>query len=74
MMSISRKNGYISANRELEKANILRLIFIKIVLFNVLLQPEKIDLPSHSQDHAVVCSNIRLVGNIVYELIIEIND
>jgi hypothetical protein len=75
LMCISEEHGYMRGDKELEKAAILSLLFIKILIFNVLLQPHKVPLlASYSSNQTLIHKNLRLVANILYELLIDIQD
>lgn len=75
LFCISEEHGYIRADKYLEQSAILSLVFIKILLFNILLQPENIDMQiSYTYDRTIIFSNMKLVGNILYELMIDIQD
>ena len=49
----------------------MSLVFIKIWLYNILLQPNRIDgFIRRSPNIQTIFSNIRLVGTIIYEILI----
>jgi len=47
-MPVSSKNSYLQAEKNLEKSQIINFIFMKILLFNILAQPHKIDIQAFS--------------------------
>lgn len=50
-------------------------MFIKILLYNILLQPERIDMQVTTKvSPQIIYSNVRLIGNILYEIFIDIQD
>lgn len=50
-------------------------MFIKILLYNILLQPERIDMQVTTKvSPQIIYSNVRLIGNILYEMFIDIQD
>lgn len=50
-------------------------MFIKILLYNILLQPDRIDMQVTTKvNPQIIYSNVRLIGNILYEIFIDIQD
>lgn len=75
LMCISEQHGYVRADRHLEQSAILSLVFVKMLLYNILLQPEAIELGLTAYlDVAIIHSNIRLVANILYEVLVDLQD
>ena len=75
MTSISEVYGYVRADKYLEQSAIISLVFIKILLYNIFLQPERIDMIVNQKINLkVVYSNLKLIGNVLYELFIDIQD
>jgi hypothetical protein len=65
----------VRADRYLEQSAILSLVFIKMLLYNILLQPESIDLGLTAYyDASIIHSNIRLIANILYEVLVDLQD
>lgn len=63
------------ADKYLEQSSILSLFFIKIVLYNIFLQPHKIPIfASFSGNRDTIFKNIKIIANILYELMIDIQD
>lgn len=42
-MSVSEKHFYLQADKSLEKSQIINFLFMKIIIYNVIAQPWKID-------------------------------
>lgn len=49
-MSVSEKHYYLQADRTLEKSQIINFIFMKMIIYNVLAQPWKIDAEKFDKD------------------------
>jgi hypothetical protein len=73
---VSEIFGYMRCDRFLEMSSLMSLVFVKIWLYNILLQPHRIDYFASNRipNPQTLYSNIRLVGNIIYELLIQIQD
>ena len=75
MICVSEAYGYMRADKYLEQSSILSLFFVKIVLCNILLQPQKIPLfASFAGYRETIFKNIKIIANILYELMIDIQD
>jgi len=72
---VSEVFGYMRCDRYLEMSALLSLVFVKIWLYNILLQPNRVDsFVSRSTNPQIIYSNIRLIGTIIYEVLIQIQD
>jgi hypothetical protein len=75
LICISEVFGYSRSDKYMEQSSILSLVFIKILLFNILLQPDRIGIQvASSVNPSIIYSNLRLIGNILYELFIDVQD
>jgi hypothetical protein len=75
LFCISEKHGYASADKHLEQSALLSLVFMKILLFNILLQPSKIPtFTAYTGSTEIIFKNLRLIATILYELFIDIQD
>ena len=75
MACVSETYGYMRSDKNLERSSILSLVFVKILLYNILLKPQNIEVfVNRSVNPQLVYNNIKLIGNIIYELLIEIQD
>jgi hypothetical protein len=64
---VSEVFGYMRSDRHLEQSAILSLFFVKILLYNILLQPDRVDtFVNRNFNPQIIYSNIRLVGTILY--------
>ena len=72
---ISEAHGYMSCDHNLEKSLMLSLVFVKILLYNIFLKPEQMELfLKKSYDRKIIFSNLKLIGNIIYEIMIDVQD
>lgn len=74
LMSVSELHGYISADKWLEQSALVSLFLIKLVLYNVLFDwPMLRELLGH-KNSSQITRTILLIGNVLYELFIDIQD
>jgi len=63
------------ADKNLEMSAIISLVFVKMLLYNIFLQPERIEIVFDNRvSSKIIFGNLKLVGNILYELFIELQD
>ena len=59
------------SDKNLEQSALISLVFIKILLYNVMLKPQNIEVfVNKSVNPQMVYNNIKLIGTIFYELFI----
>lgn len=74
-MCISPTQGYVSASQHLEKSALISLLFIKMLLYNIFFTADTVNIPLRSPlKKQIIVGNIILIGNILYELFIDLQD
>lgn len=63
------------ADSYLQKSNIISLVFIKIIIYNILLKPQDMNFSVNPRfDRQILHANLKLIANIIYEILMDIQD
>ena len=68
---ISETHQYLRLDKDLEKSQIISILFVKIIIYNLLLQPWKYNPEKYSISNEELYKNFYYISSVFYQLVCE---
>ena len=74
LTTVSDIHGYLRLTKNMEKSQIISFLFIKVLVYNTIITPEKIDFEKFGDEKQILRQNMFLIGSIFYRICTDLQD
>ena len=74
MVAISESHAYLRMEKNMEKSQIINVVCLKMLNYNAIPFPEKVDAERFSDEETTMRDNLFFIGSIWYEICLELQD